>query len=148
MVARAPKRRSESGSAVVEFLAGGLLLLIPVVYLILTFAQVQAATYAAEAASREVARVYVRAQSVPEARSRAAVVTRMAFSDQGIDVAPHEILRVTCEDGDCLAPGSSVHVAVDLEVPLPLIPDVVARNVPTSVAVSADAYATIDRFGG
>ncbi len=137
--------KGEDGSAVVEFLAGTLLLLIPIVYLILTFASVQAATYAAEAAARESGRIYARADTIDEAEHRSRAATHLAFADHGFDSGTHR-LTVTCEATPCLTPGAGVHVTIAIDVPLPLIPDFIARAVPTSVRVSADAFATIDRF--
>src|SRR5687767_273255 len=61
----------DSGSASLEFVTAGLILLLPLVYLILTVATVQAAAFATEGTARQAARVFVRADS--EAAGRAAV---------------------------------------------------------------------------
>ena len=45
-------RRGDAGNAVVEFLGISLILLIPLVYLVLTLAKVQGASYAVEGAAR------------------------------------------------------------------------------------------------
>jgi len=139
---------AEEGSAAVEFLAASLLLLIPIVYVILTFSAVQSATYAAESAARETGRIYSRADSQLAAEHHALLATTLAFSDHGIDVTASEVLRVTCEETPCLTPGGAVHIQVNVDVALPLLPDFVVDHVATSVAVSADAIATVDRFGG
>ncbi len=138
----------EDGSAVVEFLAGTLLLLIPVVYLILTFASVQAAMFAAESAARESGRIYSRAPSEIVAQERSAAATHLAFSDHGITVSPREAVTVSCEHRPCLTPGAGIHVRVSIDVPLPLIPDVLSSRMRTSVTVTAESFATVDRFGG
>lgn len=139
---------AEEGSAAVEFLAASLLLLVPIVYVILTFSAVQAATYAAESAAREAGRIYSRADTQAAAERHALLATTLAFSDHGIDVTPSEVLTVRCEETPCLTPGSTVHIQVSVRVPLPLLPDFVVDRVATSVTVSADAIATVDRFGG
>lgn len=148
MSASGVNKDAESGSAAVEFLAASVLLLVPIVYLILTFASVQAATYAAESAARETGRIYSRADTESEARTHAQSATLLAFLDHGIDVAPREVLTITCEETPCLTPGAGVHIRVDVDVPLPLLPDFLAGRVATSVRVTADAIATVDRFGG
>ncbi len=139
---------TEEGSAAVEFLAASLLLLIPIVYVILTFSAVQAATYAAESAARETGRIYSRADSQLAAERHALLATTLAFSDHGIDVTASEVLTVTCAQTPCLTPGGAVHIQVNIDVALPLLPDFVVDRVASSVTVSADAIATVDRFGG
>lgn len=139
---------TEEGSAAVEFLAVSLLLLVPIVYVILTFSAVQAATYAAESAAREAGRIYSRADTQPAAERYALLATTLAFSDHGIDVSPREVLTVRCEETPCLTPGGAVHIQVNVDVPLPLLPDFLIDRVAASVTVSADTVATVDRFGG
>ena len=46
-------RTADEGSAVVEFVTLGVLLLIPVIYFVLVMGQLQAAAFAVESASRE-----------------------------------------------------------------------------------------------
>lgn len=137
----------EDGSAAVEFLAGTLLLLIPIVYLILTFASVQAATYAAESAARETGRIYSRASSLGAAETRAATATRLIFLDHGFDPASDYRVTVACAASPCLTPGAGVHVRVEVNVRLPLVPDFLTGALPTSLRLSAEAFANIDRFG-
>lgn len=146
MATSEPVRAGEEGSAVVEFLATALLLLIPTVYLILTFAAVQAATYAAESAARDVGRILSRSTDLTEAHDRAQITTHLAFADHGIDVDPTRALTVSCEASPCLTPGAGIHIAVNVEVPLPLLPDFLRSSLPAAVTVSADALATVDRF--
>lgn len=139
---------AERGSATVEFLASTLLLLVPIVYLILTFSAVQAATYAAESAARESSRIYSRATAEHAALSQAQAATYFAFNDHNIHISPSEVLRVTCEASPCLTAGAGVHIRVSIDVALPLLPDFLSSRVPTSVAVSAESLTTVDRFGG
>ena len=51
--------RGDEGSAVVEFVFLAIVLMVPVVYLVLTLARVQEATFAAEAVARDVSRAAV-----------------------------------------------------------------------------------------
>ncbi|MCA1943576.1 MAG: pilus assembly protein, partial [Yonghaparkia sp.] len=53
----------DRGSASLEFLVAGLLMLVPLVYLILTLGTIQSAALATEGAARQAARVFVQAPS-------------------------------------------------------------------------------------
>lgn len=147
-IASSAKISDDEGSAIIEFLAASLLLFVPIIYLVLTFAAVQASTYAAESAAREAGRIYARADSEHVAREQAQVATLLAFADHGIDVAPRQVLQVTCEAEPCATPGAGVHIEVRIDVPLPLVPDFIAARVPATVPVTATSYTTVDRFGG
>lgn len=118
-------RRSERlgapdrGSAIIEFIFLGVLLLIPLVFIMLTAFHVQSSAYAASAASRAGSRAYVLAGSNGDS-APAAMTTAvdLALDDQGVRanaLAP----QVSCSGG-CLQPGSSVTVTVVVNVPLPL----------------------------
>ncbi|RII97030.1 hypothetical protein DZF97_17400, partial [Clavibacter nebraskensis] len=51
----------DRGSAVLEFITAGVLLLVPLVYLVLAMSAIQGAALGTEGAARQAARVYVRA---------------------------------------------------------------------------------------
>src|SRR5699024_8938667 len=124
-------QRGDEGSAVVEFLGAALILLIPVVYLIVALAQVQAATFAADTAAREAGRVIAGADTFPAGSARAATAVELAFADQGITVDGAQVLHVVCEADPCLTPGSYVHLEVATAVDLPLVPDILAEELGT-----------------
>ncbi|WP_241236873.1 pilus assembly protein [Georgenia faecalis] len=138
----------ERGSAIVEFLGVALLLLVPLVYLVLTLAAIQAATFAAEGAAREAGRIVAQAESLEEAGPRARLATELAFADHGITVDGRDALRLTCEEDPCHTPGARVHVEVAASVRLPLIPDVLGAAVPLEVPVVAEHLAVVPEFGG
>lgn len=112
--------RRERGSAIVEFITIGLVLLLPLIYIMLTLFTVQKAAYAASAASRAGGRAYVLAGS-DGANADAAMTSAVdtALDDQGVRTyaLPPD---VSCTNGGCLQPGSSVRVTVVVDVPLPL----------------------------
>ena len=64
-------RRSDHGSATVEFIALSVLLLIPAIYLLITISQLQAAGYAAVAASDQAAKALAYAGNASQAESQA-----------------------------------------------------------------------------
>ncbi|MFV0253083.1 MAG: pilus assembly protein [Beutenbergiaceae bacterium] len=135
----------ERGSAVVEFLGVSLVLLVPLVYLILTMAHIQAATFAAEGAAREAGRLIAQADTLAEGAQAAHLGVEVAFADQGLEVDGEDVLTISCPDSDCTT-AQYVLVSVDTEVSLPLTPDFLAGSAPTSVSISADAMTAISGF--
>lgn len=145
--ARALRRRrgGDEGSAVVEFVFLGVLVTLPVFYLVLTLARVQAGVYAASSASREAGRTFVTAPNSAAAAGRAQAAGRISFADQGF--GSEGTVRISCSGQPCLTPGASVRARADVSVRLPFIPDFVADAVPSSIPISAQHVETVDRFG-
>ena len=138
--------RGDEGSAVVEFVTIGVLLLVPVVYLVLTLGRVQAASFAAEGAARESARLVVTAPSEADGQTRALAATGWALRDQGFADDPSRAVTVTCSARPCLTPGADVSVTVRVDVPLPGVPLGVSAVLPTVVPVSATHVQVVDEF--
>lgn len=120
----------DRGSAIVEFVALGLLLLIPVIYLVVTVSRVQAGSFAVVAASEQAGQ----AISVMEADNfnQAAIheIAAVAALDHGFD-AQDLALEVSCSDGSCTSPGAVATVHARLTVGLPAVPGFVTANVAT-----------------
>ena len=138
--------RDDSGAAVVEFVVLVVLVLVPVVYIVLAIMRVQAGAYAVTQAAREAGRAFVQADSPARGISDARLATAIALRDQGFDLRPGS-LDVDC-GGPCLAPGSTVDVAVDLRVPLPFLPDSFADTTAGSIRVSATHSVPVDEYRG
>jgi Flp pilus assembly protein TadG len=136
--------RDEEGSAVVEFVFLGVLLLVPVVYLVLTVGQLQAGSFAVVGAADQAAKVYVDAPTAQEADTRARVAARIALADFGF--SPEQAAVDIACSGECLAPGSTVTVVVRLDVPLPLIPGIAGAQ-PSAATVDATSTQIVERFG-
>lgn len=149
VVARQLVRRiaGEQGSASLEFLTVGMLLLVPLVYLVLAVAAVQAGALGVEGAARQAARVAVTAtdQGATDAAVERAV--RVTLADYGID-ADAASVTVRCDRTDCGEPGTRVRVTVAARVELPLVPDVLSLTAVGSVPVEASATQTVSRFAG
>lgn len=128
----------DQGSASIEFLTVGLLLTVPLVYLVLAMGQLQAATLATEGAARQAARVIATASDHASALEAADAAIAVALAEQRL--APTS-LDVACEPtpADCTERGGTVRVAVEVSVPLPLIPPVLDLDVGLSVPISATA---------
>lgn len=136
---------ADRGSAVVEFVVLGVLMLVPVIYLVLCVSRLQAAAFAAEGGAREAARV-VAAPGARDGRAGdARAVVALALEDQGFE-ASRGRLEVRCSGEPCSAPGSLVRTTVTVDVDLPGVPAVLSGVVPTRVPVVATGSATGDRF--
>lgn len=150
-LARWTRRRSgrgpaDRGSAVVEFVFLGVLLLVPVFYLVMLLARVQAGTYAASAASREAGRAYVTSVEAGQAAGRAGAAANLAFADQGF--AREGAITMRCDGTPCLRPEGRVQVTASVTVPLPLVPAFFAGVVPLEIPVSVTHVSTVDRYRG
>ncbi len=137
-------RAGDAGTAVVEFVVVGVLLTMPVFYLMIALARLQAGAYAVTAAARESGRMFVTASTSGEAAARAQAAARMAYEDEGFGAAGGVVL--TCGQDPCLKRGGRVEAVADLSVRLPLVPDFLASVVPSSVHLSSRHVATVDRF--
>lgn len=139
-------RPGDAGSAIVEFLGLALLLLVPIVYVVLTLARLEAAVYAAQGGAREAARVITRAEDDAAGLARAGAAVELAFADQGFDVDAADALHVVCDQAPCVTPGGRVVVEVRVDVPLPGVPDAVRGSVPAQVPVVGRFVAVVDEF--
>ncbi|WP_432513693.1 pilus assembly protein [Kineococcus sp. SYSU DK001] len=133
--------RADEGSAAVEFLAVGVLLLVPVAYLVLTLGRVQAATFAAESGAGQAARLV--ATGAADGGVREAVA--LAVTDQGLPPAAAD-LDVRCSADPCRTPEGEVAATVRIDVALPLVPAFLGDVVPLEVPVSVRRVAVVDRF--
>ncbi|NDL58607.1 pilus assembly protein [Phytoactinopolyspora mesophila] len=133
--------RDERGGAIVEFHLLGLLLLVPVVYILLTVLDVQRSSYGVTQAAREAGRLYVTTGDQHAARLAAEVALR----DQGLDADAVSVV-FSCSATPCYQPGAEITVVVDTDVALPLVPDVLAGSAHAHVPVSATHVAVVDRY--
>ena len=139
-------RRDETGTALVEMTWLGLLLLVPLVYLLLAVFDVQRASYGVSSATRAAGRAYVLAPDDGTAQARAAQAAAVALRDQGLALDPGALV-ISClpSAGDCLQPGSSVQVVLSVDVALPLVPDALGGAAP-SIRVSSTHLAPYGSF--
>lgn len=131
-------RRDERGSALVELVWLGLLLLVPLVYILVAVFAVQSGSYAVSGAARAAARAYALAPDERSAPGQARAALGVALRDH--DIGADEVdVRVTCRPSprNCLAPGSVISVAVRHQVRLPLAPGALGDQAP-SIRVEAE----------
>lgn len=131
-------RRTEAGTAVVEFTWLVILLMVPLLYAVLAVFEVQRAAFAVSTAARAAGRAFVQAPDEGQAPSRAETAARLALDDQGVAMSG-DTLRLSCapDPTNCLAPGSVVRVRVHHLVALPLLPDFLGGQRP-GVRVEAE----------
>jgi hypothetical protein len=138
---RSARAVDEAGSALIELSWLAILLLVPLVYVITSVFDVQRAAYGVTAATRAAGRAYVLSPDLASAQARAYQAAAVALRDQGIELAPEDLV-ITCrpEPTSCLQPGSSVLVSMQLQVPLPLMPSTLGDSAP-SIRVAASHLA-------
>jgi hypothetical protein len=138
--------RDDEGSALVELTWLGVLLLVPVLWIVVSVFEVQRGAFATSGAARAAARAYALAPSDAVGQARAQAAARQALADQGTAGQPLR-LTVSCTPtpGSCHVPGSVVTVAVHSGVELPLMPDALGGGSP-SFALSASSTVPIGQF--
>lgn len=144
-------RRDEHGSAIVELVWLGILLLVPLLWIVLSVAQVQQGAFGATAAARAAGRAYALAPDDASGRRAAEGVARRALADQGLEDAPLKV-TVTCTPypHDCHSGTSVITVLIRSAVELPLLPDVLGGGQPrfaldATHTVPIGRYQEIDR---
>ena len=140
---------SDRGSASLEFLTAGLLMLVPLVYLVLTLGSIQSAALATEGAARQAARVYVQADSHSAGMQAAVRALELSLDDHNVQ-AQGTSLAVGCSPNpaQCHTRRGWVTVDIAVRVPLPLVPPVFDLAVPLAVPVEASATQQVSRFWG
>jgi len=138
--------RGDRGSAVIEFIVIGVLVMVPLAYIAMCVMRVQAAAVASSLAVREAGRAFVTADTVPDARVRAATAARLALLDQGFEL-PARALSIRCSSGGCLQPESSVHVELAWSVDLPWLPQFLGEE-RTEIPITAQRTMPVDTYRG
>ena len=139
--------RPDEGSIAIEVFVLGVLLLVPLIYLVLTASVLQGAAFAAEGAARQAARSIVLADDDGSGRAAADAAVRVALADWKVPEGAAAV-SVVCRPrpADCLTPRGTVRVQVRLAAALPLLPPAVALNAPGTVPVSAAAVQRVSMF--
>ncbi|GAA3943615.1 TadE family protein [Microbacterium soli] len=145
-----PRRWSdESGTAALEFVTLGVLLLVPLVYLVLILGAVQEQTLGAEAAARHTARVIGQAPDAEAAAERGDAVLRSVVREYGMDADTVQV-GIDCRPArtPCPAAGSTVIVTVSTRVSLPFLPPLFGLDRIAAIPVQAQAAQRTSRLWG
>lgn len=134
---------SERGSAIVELLAVGLVMLLPMVHLVVVVARVQSGAFAVDAGARGAARTVAANPAAPEV---VVPVVALALADQGFADGADADVRASCDPDPCSTPGARVLVEVAYDVAVPGVPAGVDAVVPVRVRVTSRSTAVVDRF--
>lgn len=139
-------RRNEQGSALVELVWLGLLLLVPLVWIVVAAFEVQSGAFGASTAARSAARAFAMAPDDDSGRRAAESAARQALVDQGHAQAP-VVVTVTCTPypTQCHSGTSVITAHVDTQVILPLMPDLLGDDRP-SFALDATHTVPIGRY--
>jgi len=139
------RRRDERGSALVELTWLGLLLLVPLLWIVLSVFEVQRGAFAVSGAARAAGRAYALAPSDAIGQAQAQAAARQVLVDHGVGERPLGLVVTCAPAGDCHAPGAMITVAVHSRVDLPLLPDVLGGGAP-SFALDASHTVPIGQF--
>lgn len=142
VVDRLQARGPDAGNAVVEFIGAAVLLLLPVMYIGVSLARIQAGVFATEAAARDIGRVVVTAEDASQRAHLSDAALRLALEDQGFDPAGAG-LEVRCTTPTCPGVGGEVIVRVSYDVELPFVPEFFSSLVPLSIPVEATHVAPV-----
>jgi Flp pilus assembly protein TadG len=139
-------RGDERGSALVELSWLGILLVVPVLWIVMSVFEVQRGAFGVAAAARAAARAYALAPDDATGTARAREAARVALADQGVDGVPPTV-TVTCTPypGDCHQGTSVITVSVHSRVVLPLMPSALGGSRP-SFALDASQTVPIGQF--
>lgn len=140
---------AENGTASLEFVTAGMILLLPMVYLVLTMSALQAGSLAVDGAARQAVRVYVQAADTREAEAEAERAIRFALADYGLDSSDASVV-ISCAPraADCLRRRATVTITVGISVGLPLVPPGLSIDGPLTVPLRSIATEQVSRFWG
>jgi len=141
--------RDETGSAALEFVTVGVILLVPLVYLVIVLGSIQEQSLGAEAAARHMARAIALAPDAETAEMRSDEVLRGVVEEYGIESDSVEV-SLTCApaSAECPAAGATIVVTVEVTVHLPFVPSVLGIDRALAIPLEASAMQKISRQWG
>lgn len=142
-------RIDDDGSAAIEFIVVGIILLVPLVYLVIALGVIQQQTFGAEAAARHIARVITQAPDAASAAERSDAVLTGIIHEYDLDADAVDVslvcVPVTVE---CPASGATIVVTVATRARLPLVPELFGIDRSTAIPVQAEAVQKVSRLWG
>jgi len=136
---------NDGGSAALELILVGLLLQVPLVYLIVALGLIQGQSLGAEAAARHIARAVATAADADDARSRTEAVLAAVTEEYGladVDVS----IDCTPAGEACPRAGATLHVRVRTQVALPLVPPVLDLDRIAAIPIDSSAAQKVSRY--
>lgn len=113
-------KKTESGSATVEFVLLAIPLFLPVFIYLTQFAEVSSKEMSARTLVREVVRAYVASENLGAAEQRANVVLHYGADRLGFTQSEISSMALTfsCSTSSCLTPGERVRGDLRLQLPI------------------------------
>ena len=137
----------DRGSAALEFIMIGMLLLVPLVYLIVSLGLIQGQSLGAEAGARHIARALSTAEDADDARVSADRILRSVVDEYALD--PDSVrISIECRPAGAACPqaGATLVVTLTTSVALPLVPPVLGLDRLAAIPVQASAVQKVSRF--
>lgn len=133
---------AEQGSSLIESLILGILILLPIAFMVVEFGEIQRASIGVSAASREAGRAFVTSRSAGEAESRARAAANSVMSIHRLDPS-----RTTVSIAGELKRGTEVRVEVTYrtpKVPVPLLGAIPAMTLRSAHVEMVDRHRSIE----
>lgn len=142
-------RRDDTGAAALEFIVAGLVLLVPLVYLVLALGEIQQQALGVASGARHIARAVADAPDAQAADARAEAVLQATAAEYGLDAGELSVV-LSCRPaaGACPRAGATVIVTLATRVALPLVPPAFGLDRVASVPIEASAAQRVSRFWG
>ncbi|MFV0375286.1 TadE/TadG family type IV pilus assembly protein [Microbacterium sp.] len=135
----------DEGTASLEFILVGVVMLVPLVYLVVTLGLIQGQALGVEAAARHTARAVATASGVDAADERAERILAAVADEYGIDPATMQVDVSCVGGGPCPAAGQTLTVTVTASVALPLVPPVLGLDRAARVPIEAMSVQKVSR---
>lgn len=138
------RQNPEQGSSLIESLILGIMILLPIAFMVVEFGEIQRASIGVSAASREAGRAFVTSKTNGEAESRARLAANSVMSIHRLDPS-----RVTVRITGELKRGSEVRVEVIYrthEVPVPLLGAIPAITLRSDHVEMVDRHRSIESW--
>lgn len=141
--------KNDDGSAALEFITVGVILLVPLAYLVITLGAVQESLLGVEAAARHTARVIGQADDVESAAVNGDAVLASVVDQYGMDAENVEVSMSCAPAGAaCPSAGATVIVTVTTRVSLPFVPPIFGLDKAASIPLEAAAAQKVSRLWG
>lgn len=140
---------NDEGSAALEFITVGVILLVPVIYLVIALGAIQEQTFGAEAAARHTARAMAMAPDAATGARRSEAVLAGVVDEYGLDPDAVDVsLSCTPIGVACPSAGATLTVTVSTRVRLPLVPPLLGLDRVTAIGVEAASAQRVSRQWG
>lgn len=138
----------EDGSAALEFILVGVILLVPVTYLVLALAAIQSHAFGAETTARVIAREIATADGDEDLTALSWRIMAQVAAEYDMDPALTQIDLSCTTPGPCPAAGATIVVTVTSSVALPFVPPVLGLDQVAQITVEGTAVQSLSRVWG